>query len=93
MFDLEKVEFYSEELVTYRGHLPYYVLSVLNRENVKKRNDYLKGISDERYNNEREILKSERKSDDEKLKALLRFIYLNPKYKILIQRKYHKLFF
>ena len=90
MFDIAKVEIYSNELITYEGHLPYYILSVLGRENIKKRNEYLRGISQERYDNERQVLKSERKSNNEKLESLLKFLKDNPQFQDIIQNQHLK---
>ena len=90
MFDLDKVKKYSDELITYRGHLPYYILSVLPVEDIKRRNNYLKNISDERYSNEREVLKSERKNNKVGLENLQYFLKINPEYQDIIQSQYRQ---
>lgn len=90
MFNLENVEKHSKDLIQYRGHLPYYIMAVLGIENIRKRNEYLKGISETTYNDEVTLLKSERRNNTLKLESLQQFLKDNPKFHDLIQSQHLK---
>ena len=87
MFKLDKIELHKKEFIEYNGHLPYYILAVLGRDDVRKRNEYLKKIN--LYESEIKKLKLERKQDEMKLAELKNFLSNNPKFRDIVN--YEKL--
>lgn len=87
MFKMDKIELHSKEFIGYNGHLPYYILAVLSREDVQKRNEHLKKIG--LYESEIKKLKLERKQDEMKLAELKNFLSNNPKFRDIVN--YEKL--
>ena len=87
MFKLDKIELHKKEFIEYNGHLPYYILAVLGRDDVRKRNEYLKKIN--LYETEIKKLKLERKQDEMKLAELKNFLSNNPKFRDIVN--YEKL--
>ena len=87
MFKLDKIELHKKEFIEYNGHLPYYILAVLGRDDVRKRNEYLKKIN--LYESEIKKLKLERKQDEMKLAELKNFLSNNPQFRDIVN--YEKL--
>ena len=87
MFKLDKIELHKKEFIEYNGHLPYYILAVLGRDDVRKRNEYLKKIN--LYESEIKKLKLERKQDEMKLAELKNFLSNNPRFRDIVN--YEKL--
>lgn len=87
MFKLDKIELHKKEFIEYNGHLPYYILAVLGRDDVRKRNEYLKKIN--LYETEVKKLKLERKQDEMKLAELKNFLSNNHQFRDIVN--YEKL--
>ena len=78
----DKINAHKNEFIKYNGHLPYYILSLLDSEEVTKRNEYLKQIG--MYETEIEKLKYERRNDERKLSELKIFLSNNPQFRDIV---------